>query len=530
MLKTLVRKQLKEVGAFIYYNSKKGERRSTKGIMAYSLLLLVIYGCVGNIFFKGSFWIGKTLYQVHLEWLYWVMVGLASIAFGIFGSIFNTYSTVYMAKDNELLLAMPIRKRDLLLARLLGVYVLGTFFAALVYVPAMAAALHYGGFTIKALLGELIMLVAISFVVLSLSALLGWGVALVSVHLRNKSFVTVIVSLLFIGVYYYAYFKASSVITTMLDNVDKIATNIRSKGFLIYHMGRAATGDLMSILVQVAFVAFFSSLVYWLLWNNFTKILTMKKGEKRTKVKKIVGVQKSVDQALLHKEALRFTKSSSYMLNCGMGSLMTIVAGVAILIKQDEIVPLLVKMGVHGELVTAVAIAGVCMIATMNDITAPSISMEGKNLWIVQSMPVIPWQVMKAKIKLHVYITCPPVIFCGCCVGYVLQMKPASFIGMLVMALVFVVFTATNGLIIGLLMPNLNWTNETVALKQSLGVMIALFGNWVLVAGIGVVAYWLRHRIRLEVYMIIVFIVIVAACGGMFAWLKKFGSKIFARL
>lgn len=49
-----------------------------------------------------------------------------------------------------------------------------------------------------------------------------------------------------------------------------------------------------------------------------------------------------------------------------------------------------------------------CLISSMNDITAPSVSLEGKNIWIVQSLPVTAWQVLRAKLNLHIVLTIPP--------------------------------------------------------------------------------------------------------------------------
>lgn len=530
MLKILLKKQLKEVGAFLYYDAKKGKRRNTKNIVGYSLILLFLFLSVASVFYMVADWIGKPMFLVHLDWLFWVMMGLISIALGVFGSVFNTYTTVYLAKDNEMLLSMPIKKNQLLLARLFGVYVMGLFYTALVYIPAMIVAWIYGGFSIQLLVSELIMLFVLSFIVLSLSALLGWGVAVISVHLRNKSFVTVIASLIFIAAYYYVYFKAAGMIKTLIANADKVARSVKSKGFIIYHMGMAITGNVCSILIQIAFVSVVTLVVYLLLWKSFTKILTMKKGEKRVAVKEITALQKSVDQALLRKEALRFTKSANYMLNCGLGSIMIVLAGIAILVKGDQIELVMKKWLVSDGTLTALAIAAVCMLATMNDMTAPSISMEGKNLWIAQSIPVSGWQVLKAKLKLHVYITLPPVLFCGCCVGYVMKMNLTNWVEMLAMASLFVLFTATNGLVIGLKMPNLNWTNEIVALKQSFGVFLALFGNWILLVGIGAAGYSLRYQMSVETYMLLVFVVIVIACKVMLSWLKKKGSKEFERL
>lgn len=52
--------------------------------------------------------------------MYFAMMGLLASFFGVFGSVFNTYAGLYLAKDNDLLLSMPIPIRTILCARLLG--------------------------------------------------------------------------------------------------------------------------------------------------------------------------------------------------------------------------------------------------------------------------------------------------------------------------------------------------------------------------------------------------------------------------
>ena len=39
---------------------------------------------------------------------------------GAFGSVFNTYSSLYLAKDNDLLLSLPIPLRVIISSRLLS--------------------------------------------------------------------------------------------------------------------------------------------------------------------------------------------------------------------------------------------------------------------------------------------------------------------------------------------------------------------------------------------------------------------------
>lgn len=47
----------------------------------------------------------------------------------------------------------------------------------------------------------------------------------------------------------------------------------------------------------------------------------------------------------------------------------------------------------------------------MNDMAAPSISLEGKNLWLLQSLPVKPWQALRAKLSVQLLLTSIPALF-----------------------------------------------------------------------------------------------------------------------
>ena len=71
--------------------------------------------------------IKKQLMEV-FAWLYRALMGIVSVTLGVFGSVFNTFSTLYQAKDNDLLFAMPITERSVLTARLSGVYTMGLMY------------------------------------------------------------------------------------------------------------------------------------------------------------------------------------------------------------------------------------------------------------------------------------------------------------------------------------------------------------------------------------------------------------------
>ena len=138
MLKTLVKKQLMEIFRSYFYNAKTNKKRSTAGIIAYILLFAALMiGGIGGMFTGLSVSLCAPLTQAGMGWLYFSLMSLLAIFLGAFGSVFNTYSGLYFAKDNDLLLSLPIPVRTLMASRLLTVYLMGLMYSAVVILPAV---------------------------------------------------------------------------------------------------------------------------------------------------------------------------------------------------------------------------------------------------------------------------------------------------------------------------------------------------------------------------------------------------------
>ena len=196
MLKTLVKKQLMEIFRSYFYNAKTNKKRSTAGIIAYILLFAALMiGLIGGMFTGLSASLCAPLTQAGMGWLYFALMSLLAIFLGAFGSVFNTYSGLYFAKDNDLLLSLPIPVRTLMASRLLTVYLMGLMYSAVVILPAVIVYWVTVSAAPMALLGGVLLTALISIFVLTLSCALGWVVAKVSRKLKHKSFITVIVSL-----------------------------------------------------------------------------------------------------------------------------------------------------------------------------------------------------------------------------------------------------------------------------------------------------------------------------------------------
>ena len=139
MLKLLIHKQLSEIFRAYLYDAKKNKTRSKGATAAYIVLfVLIMAGMLGGMFTYLSLSICEPLSAAGMDWLYFALMGLIAILLGSFGSVFNTYSGLYLAKDNDLLLSMPIPVGVIMTARLLVVYIMGLLYSGVVIIPAAA--------------------------------------------------------------------------------------------------------------------------------------------------------------------------------------------------------------------------------------------------------------------------------------------------------------------------------------------------------------------------------------------------------
>ena len=121
MIKTLVKKQMAEIFKSYFYDAKKNKKRSVPAtVMFFVMYAVIMVGILGGMFGYLCFSLCAPLLVVNMGWLYYSMLALIAVALGCFGSVFSTYTGLYLSKDNDLLLSMPISSSKILLARLTG--------------------------------------------------------------------------------------------------------------------------------------------------------------------------------------------------------------------------------------------------------------------------------------------------------------------------------------------------------------------------------------------------------------------------
>ena len=533
MLKLLLKKQLFEIFSPYFYDAKKNKARSkVSTAMYFALFALLIVGLLGGIFTFLSVKLCLPLASANLGWLYFALMGLIAVLLGAFGSVFNTYAGLYLPKDNDLLLSMPIPVSSLVAARLFSVYLMGLMYSAVVILPAVIVYWVTAGVTAFSLLGGLMLTLLISVFVLTLSCVLGWVVAKISQKLRHKSVITVLASLAFICLYYFVYFKAQSILQELLSNAAVYGAQIKSGAYPLYLFGSVGVGDGKAMRIVAAAVAVLFGLTWVLLSRSFLSLATSAGKTERRKYRETAGRQRSVDAALLRRELAHFTGSPSYMLNCGLGTFLMPVCAVAVLWKGRGLFAVLDAMfaDTPGSVPVLLCVM-LCGLASMNFMAAPSVSLEGKSLWLMQSLPVDPWKLFRAKIRMQLLLTALPLLLGIVCTAIVYPL-PALYLCVIVLfAVSYTLLEALSGLTLGVKMPTLTWTNEIMPIKQGAPVMLTLFGGMgytvLLFAGFLLLPGW---TLGFAGYMACFIGANVIMCVCDYLWLRKKGTARFAAL
>ena len=454
-----------------------------------ALLLLALAGYVVSLLLTPLY---KTLLKSDLEWLYFALTGVGAFLISFMLTAFYAQGSIFEAKDNEMLLSMPVRPSAILGSRLGALYFLNFFFAAAFMAAAGIVKLTSGGTAVAG--GVIIYVLCVFLLAListTLSCLLGWAVSLITRRMRNKAIFQLVFSLLLLGGFYVFFFgDITRHLKTVSENSAGIANVFRGALYPFHAMGMACTGKGFTeflIFAAICIVPFV--LVCLLLNKSFVKIVTSRVGAKRIKYEAKTLKGSSVAWAMTKKDLTRFFNNSSYMLNSGLGLIysigMSVFVVVSFLNRPEGAAPgcgFLDKMfnAVGTDNLSFLFCVFLAFFAAMTSISGPSISVEGKNLWILKSMPVRAAEILKGKVFSHLLLSIPASLICSAIFLFVLpKASVAVLICLFIMPILAHIFCALAGVIGNLYMGKLNYPSIAKAAKSNSGSLIPALSTMV---------------------------------------------------
>ncbi len=529
MFAALLRVQLASVRASLFRSSKKEKRRGIGMKLLIAVLAVYVVGVFVLMFGAMFDALAVPLHETGLDWFYFAMGALMAIALCFIGSVFTAQQQLFNARDNELLLSMPVPPRYILGSRMAVLLGLNYALELVVLVPVGVVWLMNVGSSAMGIVCFVLCALLLPFLILTLTCLFAWLLAAITARMRNKTIVTMVLYLIFLAAYFYIYMNFQTLLTELITNSSGIAGSM-SYVYPIYAFGTAvASADALQLAAFAACCLVPFALVCAILSRGFLAVTTRRPSAKKAVYRERELKVGTAAGAMLRKELSRFASNGMYILNAALGTILTLAAAVALLIYRETLIMVLAILP-EGWMAAFIVIA-LCFLCATDVISAPSISLEGRTLWLLKSLPVSAFTVLMSKVNLHLVVALPVTLIASVICVAALPFSAAEAAAVILIPALMTLFGALFGVVMNLKLPKFDYINETAVVKNSASVMVTMFASWgVLAAPCILYGFVLSDVLGVTVFLYICAAALAAACAALYFYLKHAGSRLFMEL
>ncbi|MBR5490344.1 MAG: hypothetical protein IKV79_03615 [Oscillospiraceae bacterium] len=512
-------------GARSAFKNKGGKGKT---VLFGLLYIYVIFAC-GAMFFGWFSLLASPFYEMGLGWLYFGFFFISAFALMFVMSIFTAKSQLFEAKDNELLLSMPIPPSAVLGSRMASLLLINFGFCLLVAIPAMAAWCMTCPVNPLGIVAFVLVCIFLPFFSLAISSLFGWLLAMLTARVKRKNLVSTVASLCFLGGYFYVISNINAILQSFILNGQKMADSI-SVVTPLYGLAMAmAEGELSGLIIGLPCLIVPFAVAYIILARTFIRTVTTRRGSAKKRYVKKEAKVASPFAAFVRREWQRFFSSSLIIMNCGLGCIMTLIVAGAIIIKGGQIRDMLSQVPEMEGFIAPIIIVALCAMAGMVTYSACAVSLEGKYIWIVRSMPTDTKLVLFAKMLVHLILSAPGMLLAQIAAIIVFRVSGAMLLWMLLLPQLYNLFLIFLGLWANLKMPKMEWQSEVQAVKQGFSVMIPILGGWAIMV-LPVVAVVIFGAQAAGIVAAVFAAILALAIFGLYKWIITRGVEIFENL
>lgn len=506
-----------------------GKERRKLLLLSCGILLGVLMAA--GVSFGYSFMMALAFEQMgRMDLLLAIMMAVTSIV-AFFTTVYKASAVLFSYKDYDLLMSLPIKTGHVVASRILQLYVLNLFFSLIVMLPAGAVyaikvnpgALFYLFFLMNLLFIPLLPIVA--------ATIIGSFISWISSRFKASRTISLVLTFAVIIVFTAGSFTLEGngqVLTDMgtglADSIFKLypLTSMYVDAVCAYRVSSLLLFTLLSVLSFVLFAA--------VLGTRYKAIYTglMSSHASRKYVMKPLKVS-SAFHALYKKELRRYFSSSIYVLNTGVGMILLLVMSGSLLFISPEQLGELSGIPQLSHGLSTMAPIIVSFFVTISCTTSSSISLEGKQLWILKSSPVPIRTILFSKVAVNLTITLPILAVSGVLLMIPLQTGWIESLLLLVVPVLYACYSAMLGVIVNLKLPKLEWTSEVTVIKQSAAVLAAmLIGiiSLIIPAGLSL----LLTDVNGNLILLGMGMLMTAACAVTFRWIQTQGERLFQSL
>ncbi len=402
----------------------------------------------------------------------------------LFTSIYKAQGILFSFKDYDLLMSLPIKKSDILISKMVELLVVNYFFALFVLLPSAIIYFKYSSISSLFFLNLLLVYLTLPLIPIVVASIIAFGISYISSRMRHKNLVVILGTLAIVFIFLIASFKSNDLINSFIANSKSISEGIlKIYPPAILAVRGLANNNFIDILLFVLLsVAVFAAFI--LIFSKSFKSISSRLQESYKKSNYKIREMKSSTQlmALLKKEIKRYFASPIYVINTIIGPILLLGMSIATIFMGEEVLATILEVDIAKEIIPVFLIVMVCGTLVLSCTTNSSISLEGKNLWILKSSPIKPIVIFKAKIALNLILILPALLISDIIFVFSLKLSVIQFIWLIVITTIFSLIVPIVGIITNLLFPKFNWISETAVVKQGASVLIQMLISAIIVA------------------------------------------------
>lgn len=456
-----------------------GEKKSTSKTILMTVVLLyalvAFMGSFGFLFFN----LGETFSSMNLTYLLLVYAFFYQLMLIFMFSLFRSSGYIFQYKDYEILAPLPISSRTIMFAKITVMMIVMYISNLLFTSPIIAAYFYYSDFHFVSILFYLLVFLVTPLLPTILFSFISLGIARITVRLRNAKVIsTVLMIFVFLFVMYLSFSMNTSSQNPFLGQQDFLTSFKDVYLPAVWFVEAVGDANILSLLLYLA-INIIPFVVYLLLIQKLIhqtnqkslSVMTLKSS------KPVVNIQKSVRKTLITKEFKRYINSQIYALNTGVGAIMALILGIGSLFFTSQIEQYVAQFALIGLPVEYILLIIMAFILSMIYTPAVSLSLEGKNFWIVKSLPIRAYDLMQSKLLFNVIIGLSATLISVTCLVISFKISIVWAILMYGFIIGFSFLSSSTCSLINLYFPKFDFRNDVEVVKQSAAAIIALLGN-----------------------------------------------------
>ena len=414
--------------------------------------------------------------------------------------IYKAGPLMFNSKDDQLLLSLPIKRRTVLFIRIFKFYVFEVLFNALFFVPLVIAYIRWANhLDWTYFLTSFIMLFTLPIIPIVLSCVIGLISSSIASRFKYKNIVQIIISMAFLLGIMYVYSNISSIINYIMAN----ATSINDLIMKIYYPAGmyaklAVDFNIIDLLVFILINISIFIIAIFILGKFYFKINSrLKKAttSKKVNINSLKITSRSIYKSLIKKELNTFLQTPVLVINAGLGLLLFILASIFLAIKFDSFIPILTNpngVNISFELIknnlSIIVLILITAAGFMTSITNSLVSLEGKNISILKSLPIKTKTILMSKIYACLFITTPIILLGDIILIIKFKINIIESILLIILSVLIPLVSHFIGLLINLKYPKLDAENATEVVKQSVSSFVSvMIGMLLLIVYIAII-------------------------------------------